>query len=198
VLLQYVIDVHAEIGSRLRAPGRNLSICRPFRNPERYVLLCAFPLQTTMTVFPIGVSATRRERSEVFLTFFAIEMGDDIAPLNTRAVSGSPASTFDTKTPVVSLRPRVSAVSGVMLCSVKPTQPRMTVPVSFSCEVISLAVFDGNGEADTLSGSNDCGIYAYYSPLRLSRGPPLLPGLIGASVCRSCHTDLRRLPCLLR
>ena len=76
-------------------------------------------------------------------------------PLNDRTTSpclrpasaaGLPAVTAATSAPCCPCRPRLAAIAGVISWICTPSQPRLTLPCSWSCATTDLATFDGTAK----------------------------------------------------
>ena len=86
--------------------------------------------------------------------------------------------------PRVDLRPSCSTMSAVMACGCTPRNPRTTRPFSLSCGRICFTTAIGIAKPMVLAPLMIAALMPTTSPFMLKSGPPELPGLIEASVCR--------------
>ena len=104
--------------------------------------------------------------------------------------AGPPFTTSAISAPCVDLSPSVSTMSCVIGCGWTPRKPRTTRPVFCSCGRICLITAMGIANPMVLAPPMMAVFTPITSPRRLKSGPPELPGLIDASVCRkSLYTD---------
>src|SRR5882724_9449472 len=105
-------------------------------------------------------------------------------------------STWLTRAPSGLSRPTTVAISGVTGWMPTPSQPRSTEPWDSSCAITGLARFEGMANPmPTLPplGEAIAVLMPTTSPARLKVGPPELPWLMEASICRkSSNGPLRR------
>src|SRR6516225_8520030 len=101
--------------------------------------------------------------------------------------AGLDGSTAPIIAPRLLSSPTASAISSVTGWMRAPIQPRSTLPVAFSCSMIGRAKADGTAKPIPIEppeGENIAVLIPITSPERLNIGPPELPRLIDASVCK--------------
>ena len=75
-------------------------------------------------------------------------------------------------------------MSAVMACGCTPRKPRTTFPVCFSWGRICFTTFTGMAKPMVFAPLMMAAFTPTTSPFMLKSGPPELPGLMDASVCR--------------
>ncbi len=101
--------------------------------------------------------------------------------------AGLVGATSDTNPPCARSIPSASASGGVIGWTWTPSQPRITRPVARSCAITGFAAFDGIANPmPTLPplGEKIAVLMPITWPFRSKVGPPELPWLIDASICR--------------
>ena len=151
--------------------------CKASSSPSRMIFM--------MTSFPTLVLPTIWGRSEEDLTFLPSN-STITSPCFIPAFSAGDAPiTSDTSAPFACFKSNVLASSGVICWIDTPSHPRVTLPRSLSCGSTSLAMSMGIAKPMPMEppvGLKMAVLIPTASPLMLSRGPPLLPRLIEASV----------------
>ena len=139
----------------------------------------------TGTSRPTGVLATAFGRRSARVTFSPLNSTMTSPGLRPAFSAGEPSVTLDTSAPADSESLRLLARSAVTGWMATPSQPRTTRPVDASCARIGLARFTGMAKPIPIDPPVWLKIAALIPtawPLALMSGPPLLPGLIDASV----------------
>ena len=144
------------------------------------------PSRTTssFTPWPGGMAPTSRVSwllSATGFPFTAVMTSPGLMP----ACSAGPFGTTSAMSaPCVPLRPRFCTMSCVIGCGCTPRNPRTTRPFSLSCGRICFTTAMGMENPMVLAPLMMAVFTPTTSPRRLKSGPPELPGLIEASVCR--------------
>ena len=103
------------------------------------------------------------------------------------AAAGLSGETLATSAPVGSFSPRLPAISSVTFCTCTPSQPRRISPYCLSWSMTWTALFDGTAKPMPIEPPVG-EMMAVFTPMTwpsmLNSGPPELPRLMAASVCR--------------
>ncbi len=159
------------------------------RSPTVTLIDWAFPsrrISNLFCVFAISL-ATRRVVEVESVTFWPLT--DRMMSLRFRPArsAGLPVVTSAIRAPLTSSMPSASANSGVRSPIWTPSQPRETRPFWIRVSVTSFASSAGMAKpmpTDPPVGDRICEFTPITLPLRSKVGPPELPRLIGASICR--------------
>ncbi len=104
-----------------------------------------------------------------------------------RPAAGPSGVTAETSAPLFSFTPSDSAISSVTDWILTPSQPRRVSPNCRSCSTTDEAVSDGTAKPIPIEPP-DGEMMAVFTPITspsmLNSGPPELPLLMAASVCR--------------
>ncbi|OYX65396.1 MAG: phosphoserine phosphatase SerB [Rhizobiales bacterium 32-66-11] len=149
----------------------------------------SLPLRTTTTSTSLStaVSATRRGRSRISFTSLPSKRTTTSPALRPAFAAGPPSLTPPTRAPRGLPRPRLSAISSLTLWMRTPIQPRRTSLNCSSWAITGVAVEDGTAKPmpiDPPEGEMIAVLMPMTSPSMLNSGPPELPRLMAASVCR--------------
>ena len=182
-------------GTRSAAPGDGVpgaASARTFASgllPTVTDSVVSAPLRqsVTGTVLPLSVSATWRARSDGDSMAFPFQPRM-MSPLRRpAAAAGLFGSTEDSSVPRGFASPKPSARSSVTGWMRTPSQPRDTRPSSRRSATTVLAMLDGTAKPmPTLPplGEKMAVLTPITSPRSLKVGPPELPRLMGASICK--------------
>ena len=142
---------------------------------------------TTRTVLSTGVSATSRGRSRISSTSLPSNLVMT-SPASIPATAAGPSGvTSATSAPRGRSMPSASASSSFTVWMRTPSQPRRAMPNSCSWLTTLAARFEGTAKPmpmDPPVGETMAVFTPITSPSMLKSGPPELPRLIAASVCR--------------
>ncbi len=136
----------------------------------------------TFIFWPTCRAAIVRSKSCVSLMGFPL-ISIMISPILIPALSaGSPLKTSDTNAPFLFLWFKFWAISSVISCTDIPSQPRVTFPFVFKSARMLLAILIGMAKPIPWPCATMAVLMPMTFPSILNSGPPLLPGLIEASV----------------
>jgi len=97
--------------------------------------------------------------------------------------AGEPGNTAVTRTPPASLRPRAMAVRPSTSCKSSPSQSGATRPALMRSCMTRRALLMGMAKPMPSARASTAVLMPMSTPSMFSSGPPLLPGLMAASVC---------------
>ena len=141
----------------------------------------------TFTLESGAIPLIRLARSRAFLTgwpFTAVITSPDWMPAFTAGLSTCGSAT---RAPSAFLRPRLSATSAVTGWICTPIHPRVTAPLSLSWVMTVRTVSAGIANAiptEPPDGEKIAVLTPITLPSTSKAGPPELPLLTGASICR--------------
>ena len=148
-------------------------------------------ITSSFTVWPGGMAPTSRVSWFPSVTGLPLSETTTSPGLTPALSAGLPFTTSAMSAPCVDLRPSVSTMSWVIGCGCTPRNPRITRPFFSSCGRICFTTAMGMANPIVFAPPMMAVLTPITSPRRLKSGPPELPGLIDASVCRkSLYTEL--------
>ena len=150
---------------------------------------CSLPPRTTVTgtSLPTGVLATIFERSRGSFTSLPSNLTITSPDLMPAGFAGPLSATPATSAPRAFDRPRLSAIVSSTVWMFTPSQPRRVSPNFCNCSITGTTVEAGVAKpmpTEPPEGDRIAVFTPMTSPSMLNSGPPELPLLMAASVCR--------------